>query len=57
MQIDESDEQNQNADLSMNESLETDSNVSVERDLQPKKHVSPSTSTEEGMQIDESDEQ
>jgi hypothetical protein len=32
MQIDESDEQNQNADLSMNESLEPDSNVTVERD-------------------------
>jgi hypothetical protein len=31
MQIDESDEQFQNADLSMNESLEPDSNVTVER--------------------------
>jgi hypothetical protein len=33
MQIDESDEQFQNASSSMNESLEPDSKVTVERDL------------------------
>jgi hypothetical protein len=32
-QIDESDEQFPNADLSIDESLERDSNVTVERDL------------------------
>jgi hypothetical protein len=57
MQIDESDEQPQNADCSMDESLESDSNVTVERDLHPMKQVSPTLSTDEGMQIDESDEQ
>jgi hypothetical protein len=34
MQIDERDEQYRNADSSMNESFELDSNVTVERDLQ-----------------------
>jgi hypothetical protein len=56
MQIDESHGQPQNADSSIDESLERDSNVTVERDLHPLKHVLPSFSTEEGMQIDESDE-
>jgi hypothetical protein len=41
----------------MDESLESDSNVSVERDLHPEKQFLPSLSTEEGMQIDDSDEQ
>jgi hypothetical protein len=31
--------------------------VTVERDAQEEKHFSPRLSTEEGMQIDESDEQ
>jgi hypothetical protein len=57
MQIDESDEQFQNADLSMDESLEPDSNVTVERHLHFWNDSLPSVSTEEGMQIDESDEQ
>jgi hypothetical protein len=35
MQIDESDEQCENADSSMDKSLELDSNVTVERDLHP----------------------
>jgi hypothetical protein len=35
MKIDESDEQSQNADSAIEESLETDSNVTIERDLHP----------------------
>jgi hypothetical protein len=57
MQIDESDEHLQNADSSICESREPDSNVTVERDSHPEKHSLSSFSTEEGMQIDESDEQ
>jgi hypothetical protein len=56
MQIEESDEHSQNARASMDESFEPDSNVTVERDSQSEKHSSPSCSTEEGMHIDESDE-
>jgi hypothetical protein len=43
--------------LAIEESLELDSNVTVEIALQREKHRSPRLSTEEGMQIDESDEQ
>jgi hypothetical protein len=57
MQIDESDEQYENADPSIDDSLEPDSNVTVERDSHTQKHPLPSFSTDEGMQIDESDEQ
>jgi hypothetical protein len=56
MQIDESDEQLRNADPSIDERFEPDSNVTVERDSHPQKEPLPSVSTEEGMQIDESDE-
>jgi hypothetical protein len=56
MQIDESDEQRPNADRSIDESLESDSNVTVERDSHSRKDELPSVSTEEGIQIDESDE-
>jgi hypothetical protein len=55
MQIDESDEHERKASGLISESLEPDSNVTVERDLHPQKHHWPSFSTEEGMQIDESD--
>jgi hypothetical protein len=41
----------------MYESLEPDSDVTVEGYWHPLKQVFPSLSTEEGMQIDESDEQ
>jgi hypothetical protein len=41
----------------MDESLEPDSKVTVKRDAHPEKHFSPSVSTEEGMQIDESEKQ
>jgi hypothetical protein len=57
IQIDESDEQLQNAERSIRESLESDSNVIIERELHPLKQDSPIVSTEEGIQIDESDEQ
>jgi hypothetical protein len=57
MQINESDEQKENDISAIDESLELDSNVTVERDLQSEKHASPRLSTEEGMQIDKSDEQ
>jgi hypothetical protein len=57
IQIDESDEQSPNADFSIHESLEFNSNVSVERERHPLKQFSQSFSTEEGIQMDESDEQ
>jgi hypothetical protein len=56
MQIDESDEQCQNADSSMNESLEPDSNVTVKMDSDSQKQCLPRLSTDEGMQIDDSEE-
>jgi hypothetical protein len=56
MQIDESDEHFKSAESSIDESLEPDSNVAVERDRHPEKQFLQRFSTEEGMQIDESDE-
>jgi hypothetical protein len=56
-EIDESDEQEENADLSICESLEPDSNMIVERDLHPSKQFAQILSTEQGIQIVESDEQ
>jgi hypothetical protein len=41
----------------MHESLESDSNVTDRRDVHPWKEEFPIFSTEEGIQIDESDEQ
>jgi hypothetical protein len=41
----------------MIDSLEPDSNIKVERFLQSAKQWSPTVSTDEGMQIDRSDEQ
>jgi hypothetical protein len=49
IKIDESDEQSQNALRSIHESLESDSNVIVERDLDPEKQSLPIFSTEEGI--------
>jgi hypothetical protein len=57
MQIDESDEHAENANDSMRESLEPDSNVTLQSAPQQEKQKSPTTSTGHGMQIDESDEQ
>jgi hypothetical protein len=55
MQIDESDEELQNADLSIRDSCEPGSNVTVESDLHPEKQYSRSVRTEGGIQIDDSD--
>jgi hypothetical protein len=57
IQIDESDEQHQNTYSSIHESLEFDSNISVERERQLEKQDLQSLSTDEGIQIDKSDEQ
>jgi hypothetical protein len=57
IQIDESDKQLSNVELSRHESLELDSNVIVESDLHPVKQNGQIFSTEEGIQIDESDKQ
>jgi hypothetical protein len=57
MQIDESDEHHEKADLPIHETLQPDSNVTVDRELHPRKHLGPRFLTDEGMQIDESDEQ
>jgi hypothetical protein len=46
IQIVESDEQSKNAERSIHESLELDSNVIVERDLHPEKQQSQIFSTE-----------
>jgi hypothetical protein len=51
MQIDESDEHFQNANSSIDKSLEPDSNVTVERDLHPEKQFRRTVTVEEGMQI------
>jgi hypothetical protein len=51
MQIDESDEQSENAKLSIHESLESDSNVIVERELHPLKQLLQIRFTEEGTQM------
>jgi hypothetical protein len=57
MQIDESDEQYKNADFPIRESLQSDSNVTLESAVHPSKQRSQRCSTDDGMQIDESDEQ
>jgi hypothetical protein len=57
IQIDESDKQHSNAESSIHESLEPDSNVIVERELHVSKQYSQIFSTRKGIQIDESDEQ
>jgi hypothetical protein len=57
MQIDKSEEQFINDSLSIHESINSGSNVTVESDLHPEKHSWQSVSTEDGMQIDKSEEQ
>jgi hypothetical protein len=57
MQIDESDEKDENADSSIRESLQPDSNVTLASAVHSLKQNSQSSSTDDGMQIDESDEQ
>jgi hypothetical protein len=57
MQIDFSDEQNENADSSIRRRLESNSKATSESELQPKKQDLQRTSTESGIQIDLSDTQ
>jgi hypothetical protein len=57
MQIDLSDEHCQNARCSIRISLEFDSNVTLEREVQSPKEPEEMISTEAGMQIDLRDEQ
>jgi hypothetical protein len=57
IQIDESDEHEKNAQRSIHESLELDSNVIVERNAHSSKQHSQIILTEEGIQIVESDGQ
>jgi hypothetical protein len=57
IQIDESDEQYENAQDSIHESLESDANVIVKRELHRSKQYSRIFSTVRGIQIIESDEQ
>jgi hypothetical protein len=57
MQIDESDEQDENAFFSIRESLEPASNLTLHRAAHSVKQCAQSTSTDDAMQIDESDEQ
>jgi hypothetical protein len=54
MQIDESDEQSEKAELSIRAREESDGNVTVESWRHAVKHSSPMVRTELGMQIDES---
>jgi hypothetical protein len=56
-QIDEMDAQLEKAYPSMEQSLESDSNVTSESDVHREKHFPPSFSTGDGMQIDEMDTQ
>jgi hypothetical protein len=51
IQIDESDEQLENAEPSIHESLELGSNVIVERDLHQRKQSLQIFSTEQGIQM------
>jgi hypothetical protein len=57
MQIDESAAHCENAREQIREHFEPGSKMTAKRESQPLKHSPPSVSTEEGMQIDESDEQ
>jgi hypothetical protein len=56
-QIDESNEHSSNIEGSRRESLDPDSNMTLERDVHFKKQHCLSVVTDEGMQIEESDEQ
>jgi hypothetical protein len=48
MKIDESDEQLSNADFPIRASLEADRNLTLERRVSQKKHLSPKNSTDDG---------
>jgi hypothetical protein len=49
MQIDESDEQDENASVSIHERAQPVSKITVEREAQPEKHFSLSDATEKGI--------
>jgi hypothetical protein len=57
MQIDAIDEQHMNASLSIRASFDAASTVTFERLWHPQKHFAERTSTQEGMQTEESREQ
>jgi hypothetical protein len=57
MQIDESDEHDENTSVPIRERVEPASNVTLESALQAMKQHRPSLSTDDRMQIDERDEQ
>jgi hypothetical protein len=57
MQMDARAEQHRNAASSICDTLHSGPNVTVKRDSHPEKHDLHSFSTEEGMPMDESDEQ
>jgi hypothetical protein len=57
MEIEESDLQDENADSSMRKSLEPAANMTHERAEHSEKHFWEIISTDEGMQMDESDQQ
>jgi hypothetical protein len=56
MQIIESEEQSENAESPIHNSVEPSSNVMLERDTHNEKQFAPRVSTLHGMQIDTSDE-
>jgi hypothetical protein len=56
-QTDESEGQEENADISKRESVEPASNVTLERASHSEKQPSQRTLTDEGTQMDESEEQ
>jgi hypothetical protein len=57
IEIDLSDEQDENADSSIRSSVDSDSNVNVESDSHQEKHDLQRILTEEGIETDLSDEQ
>jgi hypothetical protein len=57
MQIDESDTQLKKIEYSMHESADSDSNVTIRREMQQAKQRRPILLTKGGMEIDESDGQ
>jgi hypothetical protein len=56
MEIDERDGHSANTLSSIQESLEPDANMTVEREEHPPKHCLQIRSTDDGIEIDESDE-
>jgi hypothetical protein len=55
MQIEKTDEQWRKQDAPIRNNVEAGSNVTVERDWQPAKHLSSRVSTDKGTQIEKND--